>query len=115
MKNINSLIIYKSMINLIYYSESLLKKYPKIERNMLVNDIRSINYEIIKLIIRGYKEINKSKKYYYLNEIDVNLKLYMVYIRISYKSRYINSRNYGSWSRMITNVSNLLYGWLGNV
>ena len=33
-------------------------------------------------------------------------------IRISYKRKYINVYNYESWSRKITNVSNLMGGWI---
>ena len=115
MNKIEDLIIYKSMINLIYYSNNMLKKYPKIERNFLVMDIKNINNDIIKLIIKGFKEVNKSKKYYYLNEIDVNLKLLCVYVRLSYRNKYISSSNYGAWSRKITNIDNLLHGWICNV
>lgn len=115
MNELNDLIIYKSMVNLIYYSNNLLKKYPKVERNMLVKNINDINYEIIRLIIKSYKEINKSKKFYYLNEIDINIKLYCVYIRISYKSKYISSNNYGAWSRKLNNISNLVFKWVNNV
>lgn len=115
MKEIDKLVIYKSMNNLIYYSEIILKKYPKIERNMLVKDIREINFKIMELIIKCYKEVNKSKKYYYLNEIDVNLKLLYVCIRLSYRNKYINGNNYGSWSKKIVNVNNLMLNWMGNV
>lgn len=108
MNELDNLIIYKSMINLINYSNGMLKKYPKIERNMIVRDIYNINYEM-------YKETNKSKKYYFLNEIDINIKLYSVYIRLSYKNKYISSSNYGSWSRKLNNINNLLYKWIGNV
>ena len=107
MNELDNLIIYKSMINLINYSNGMLKKYPKIERNMIVRDIYNINYEIMKLIIKCYKETNKSKKYYFLNEIDINIKLYSVYIRLSYKNKYISSSNYGSWSRKLSNINNL--------
>lgn len=115
MNEIENLLIYKSCFNLIYYAEMILKKYPKIERNMLVKDIREINIKIMELIIKCYKEINKSKKYYYLNEIDVNLKLLKVLIRLSYKNKYINSNNYSAWSKKITNVNNLLFKWMTNV
>ena len=115
MNELEKLIIYKSCINLIYYSNLILKKYPKIERNMLVKDIRETNNKIIELIIKSYKEINKNKKYYYLNEIDVNLKLLKVFIRISYKNKSINSNNYSTWCNKITNVNNLLFKWMSNV
>ena len=57
MNELDNLIIYKSMINLINYSNGMLKKYPKIERNMIVRDIYNINYEIMKLIIKLLKQM----------------------------------------------------------
>ena len=115
MNDIEKLIIYKSHFNLIYYTENILKKYPKTERNLLIKDIRDINFEIMELIIKCYKEINKNKKYYYLNEIDIKLKLLKVYVRLSYKQKYIKNTNYNAWSKKITNINNLVFIWMKNV
>lgn len=35
-----------TLLKLTNYSNGMLKKYPKIERNMIVRDIYNINYEI---------------------------------------------------------------------
>lgn len=115
MNNIEDLLIYKANFNLIYYTEMIVRKYPKVENNFLVKDIREICFDNQRLIIKAYKEINKNKKLYYLNELDCNLKMLKVYIRVSYKKKYISPKNYGAWARMITNVNNLLYGWMKNV
>lgn len=115
MNKIDDLLIYKANFNLIYYTEMIVRKFPKVENNFLVRDLRDICLSNQKLIIKAYKEINKNKKLYYLNEIDCNLKILKVLIRISYKKKYISPKNYGSWARYITNVNNLLYGWLKNV
>lgn len=114
MSSVEELLIYKANFNLIYYTEMIVKKFPKVENNFLVKDIRNICLENQKLIIKTYKEINRNKKLYYLNEMDCNLKMLKVMIRISYKKKYISPKNYGAWARLITNVNNLLYGWLKN-
>jgi len=69
-------------------------------------------YEIMKKIILSAKEINKSKRIIILNELDVDLKMLKVYIRIAFKNKYISATNYGAWSRKITDVNNLLFGWI---
>ncbi len=115
MKDVETLIIYKANFDIIYYSEMLLAKFPKLERNLLVKDIRNINFENMRLIIKAYKEVSRSKKHYYLNEIDINLKMLKVLVRLSYKKKYISAKNYGSWARKLTNINNLLFKWLGNV
>ena len=114
MSSVEELLIYKANFNLIYYTEMIVKKFPKVENNFLVKDIRNICFENQKLIIKTYKEVNRSKKLYYLNEIDCNLKMLKVMVRISYKKKYISPKNYGAWSKIIANVNNLLYGWLKN-
>lgn len=110
-----NLLIYKSCFNLIYYSEMILEKFPKLERNMLVKDIREECFDIMRTIIKTHKEIARTKKIYYLNEIDIKLKLLKVFVRLSYKKKYITSKNYGAWSRKITAINNLVFKWLSNV
>ena len=75
--------------------------------NSLVNDIKDSTYNGIKNIIIANKEYNKSKRVIILNNIDNNLKFLKVLIRISYKQRYISSKNYSSWSKKITNIYDL--------
>lgn len=62
--------------------------------------------------ILANKEFNKIKRIIILNEIDVELKMLKVMIRVSYKKKYINSKNYSAWSKKIYNIGNLLGGWI---
>ena len=64
MNELDNLIIYKSMINLINYSNGMLKKYPKIERNMIVRDIYNINYGLNYFPKKEYKGITYKEGYY---------------------------------------------------
>ena len=112
MNDLEGLMIYKQYIELIDYTLMILKKYPKSERFSIVNDIKDSTYNGIKNIIIDNKEYNKIKRIIILNNIDNNLKLLKILIRISYKQRYISSKNYSSWSKKITNINNLLYGWI---
>lgn len=48
----------------------------------------------------------------YLNNIDVDLKVLKVLVRISYRYKYINGNNYASWSRKLANISNAVNGWI---
>lgn len=63
-------------------------------------------------IILANKEFNKNKRIIILNEIDVELKMLKVMIRVSYRKKYINSKNYSAWSKKIYNIGNLLGGWI---
>ena len=108
---LDELKIYKQYVEMIYYTEMILKKYPKSERFSLVTSIKNKTYEGLECIIRVYKVFEKKEKYKYLNELDVYLKTLKVLIRVSYKNKYISSKNYSAWIKKITNINNLMLGW----
>jgi len=114
MNELESLMIYKQYIELIYYTEKITIKYPKSEKLSLVTSIKNNTYDGMKKIIQAQKEYTKSKRIIILNELDTDLKMLKVLIRISYKSKYINSKNYAAWSKKIFNISNLLGVWINS-
>lgn len=112
MSDLEGLMIYKQYLEMIYYMEMITIKYPKCEREGLVGEIKKNTYEGMRLIIKGNKEFNKSKRIEILNDLDVYLKMLKVLVRVSYKRKYISSSNYKAWSKKITNIGNLLGGWI---
>lgn len=107
---LDELTIYQKYIDLIYYTNKLIIKYPKNERYNLVNEIKNITYNGIKLIIEAQKDKNNRIKI--LNKLDINLKYLIVLIRVSYKNKYISIKNYNAWSYKITIINNLMIGWI---
>lgn len=114
MNNLENLIIYKQYLEMLYYTENITLKYPKVEKYSLVSTIKNTSYTGMELIIDANKEFDKSKRIKILNKLDSKLKMIKVLIRISYKRKYINSKNYTAWSKKITNISNLLGGWINS-
>lgn len=114
MNDLEELMIYKQYLELIYYTEKITIKYPKSEKLSLVSNIKNTTYNGMKKIIDAQKEYNKSKRIILLNELDTELKMLKVLIRVSYKNKYINSKNYSSWSKKLFNISNLLGGWINS-
>lgn len=111
-KEVENLIIYKQLLEMTYYTEKICEKYPKNEKLAIVTSIKNTTYDSIKCVIMAFKMYDKNEKINYLNNLDVNLKFLKVLIRISYRRKYINKRNYTSWSKKITNIGNLLGGWI---
>lgn len=111
-KDIEELDIYKKYIDLIFYTEMVTKKYPKYEKFCLVNDIKSRTYKGLELIIRCYKSFKRDDKIKYLNELDVLIRCIQVFVRVSYKNKYITNNNYFAWSNKLFNIGNLLGGWV---
>ena len=114
MNDLEGLMIYKQYLEMIYYVENITKKFPKSEKLSLVTSIKNNTYDGMKKIILAQKEYNKSKRIIILNELDTDMKMLKVLIRVSYKNKYINSKNYSAWSKKITNISNLLGGWINS-
>ena len=61
-------------------------------------------------------EFSKLANTYYhgQDELDTNLYIMKVHIRLSYKYKYISMQNYQSWSNLITNICNMLGGWINS-
>ena len=112
MKSCEDLIIYKEYMILLQYTEHIVIKYPKIERNVMVEDIRKRTYEGISYIIYASKEVDKNKRIKILSRLDSNLKILKVLVRISFKKKYISGKNYYAWSKKITDIGMLTGGWI---
>ena len=113
-KKNGTLIIYPKYMDLVYYSNDLVRKFPKCEQFALVKEIKSTLYSGLRCIIYAIKLYNKQDKLRYLRELDVNLNLLKVHIRISYKYKYITMNHYQTWSNQLTDISNLLGGWINS-
>ena len=114
MNELEELMIYKQYLEMIYYMENLTIKYPKVEKYSMVSFIKKTSYEGMGLIIDAQKEYNKIERLKILNKLDGKLKMLKVMIRISNRKKYISCKNYAAWSKKITNISNLLGGWINS-
>ncbi len=114
MNDVEGLVIYKQYLDLIYYTENILLKYPKSERFALANEIKNATYQGMRTIIVAQKTYNKQKRLEILNNLDVELKMIKVMVRISHKKKYISNGNYAAWSKKITDNANLLGGWINS-
>ena len=112
MTNLEEMKIYQNYVDLFYYTYKITEKYPKYEKEGLVVDIKEVTKNGLENIINAQKEFNINKRLTYLNHADAELKVIKVLIRISYKFKYISSRNYCAWSNKVLNVNNQLFGWI---
>ena len=108
----NNLKIYQKYMELIYYSNDIVRKYPKCENFALVAEIKNSLYIGLRNLMYAIKSYQKNDKLKHLNEFDINLNLLKVHIRLSYKYKYISLQNYQTWSSLITDICNMLGGWI---
>ena len=88
--NKSNLVIYQKYMELIEYTNNILRKYPKSETFALVKECKSTLYAGLRLLIYAIKAYQKHDKLKYLNELDTNLHILKVHIRLSYKYKYIS-------------------------
>ena len=112
MNSLEELRIYQNGVDLLYYTYKITLKYPKVEKSSLVKDLKYHTTKLIECIITAQKNYHISNRLEYLDIADSELKLIKVLVRISYKFKYINSKNYGAWSRKLANIANPLNGWI---
>ena len=104
---IEDLLIYKKYNDFIYYVYILLEKIPKYEKTSIGIDIRKIMILNLELIIKMYK----LKNYSLLIEVDTNLLILQNLVRILYKRKYINLKNYKAFSNKVTELSKMVGGY----
>lgn len=113
MENKNdTLVIYQKYLDLIYYTNDLCRKYPKSEKFTLVKETKQAMYSGLRNLMYAFKEYNKKEKLSYLNNLDVELNLQKIHIRLAYRYQYISKQNYETWSKKITDICNMLGGWI---
>ncbi|MCI5701973.1 MAG: four helix bundle protein [Erysipelotrichaceae bacterium] len=100
--------LYNTYDDLVYYVYNIISKYPESEKQSLVVDIKTNLIEGMKLVILIFKSYNYQDRLKYLNLLDANIKMSCFFIRLSYRKKYINKRNYYTWSKKITNLNNLV-------
>lgn len=112
--NKSNLSIYQKYLELIYYTNDILKKYPKSERFTLVKEIKNTLYNGLRLLMYAIKVYNKQEKLKFLNELDISINILKVHVRLSYRYKYITMQNYQAWSNLITNICNMLGAWISS-
>lgn len=112
--NESNLKIYQKYLELIYYSNDIVRKYPKSENFALVSELKNSLYIGLRNLMYAIKSYRKQDKLKFLNELDINLNLLKVHVRLSYKYKYITIQNYQTWSNLITDISNMLGGWINS-
>lgn len=103
-----NLVMFQKYLNLIYYTNDIVKKYPKCENFALVKEIKNTLYCGFKHLMYAIKSYKNEDKLNFLNKSDINLNLLKVYIRLSYKYKYISIQNYTAWSELLNDICNML-------
>lgn len=110
----HDLLIYQKYLELVYYTTNILVKFPRSEKFALATEIRDNLYSGLSHLIRAIKLFNKRDKLDNLFEFDVSLSILKVQIRLANKNHYISEKNYTFWSQSVTDIGNMLGGWIAS-
>ena len=94
------------------YMYVALKHFPKSERFTLCADIKQSMYKIIRLIIQANKTKNKLPILY---EIDTELDMLRMMIRLSMKLEFMPFKKYEVIINYLSEVGKMLGGWIKSV
>jgi len=86
-----------------------LKHFPKSERFTLCADIKQSTYKVIRLIIQANKTKNKLPILY---EIDTELDMLRMMIRLSMKLEFMPFKKYEVIINYLSEVGKMLGGWI---
>lgn len=93
----------------IEYLYIALKHFPKSERFTLCADIKQSMYKIMRLIIQANKSKNKLTILY---EIDTELDVLRMLIRLSMKMGFMPFKKYEVTSGYLAEIGRMLGGWI---
>ena len=77
----------------IEYMLQVILKLPRIEKFNIGNEYKTSMYQTLENILMMNK-VEKGKRTYYLNKIDVYLNCQRIYLRIMYKNKWIDQKKF---------------------
>lgn len=106
----NELEIQQKVYDMMLYAYPILDNFPKSQKFSMVQDIKKTMDSVLKLVIEANK---KKSKLATLQKLDVELAALRVYVRLAYDLGYFRgANNYMTFSGKITEVGNMLGGWI---
>lgn len=94
------------------YGYPTLNQFPKAEKFSLAADIRRCMNQILELTITEDKKYTKKTTLEYLDIENEKLK---IYIRLSFRLRYISKHTYGVWEAKVVEIGKMIGGLIKSV
>ena len=105
---LNDLVIYQRVYDLILYILPILQRMPKAYRFTVVMQIENSLLEIVTLIARANRELNKGATLFLL---DIELDKARLLFRLAHDLRLLPTDKYGQVSEQLVEIGKLLGGW----
>ena len=110
-KNVDSFVLYQKQADMQEYAYKIFIKYPKSERLGLIQDMKKSIHEGIRVTVYINKIYrNRERKLDLLNRLDAELQMQKLFVRMSYKNKYISDKNYKEWTRRLDEIGRIIGG-----
>ena len=93
----------------IEYMLQVILKLPRIEKFNIGNEYKTSMYQTLENILMMNK-VEKGKRTYYLNKIDVYLNCQRIYLRIMYKNKWIDKKKFEVAISKIAEIGRIVGG-----
>ncbi len=93
----------------IEYMLQVILKLPRIEKFNIGNEYKTSMYQTLENILMMNK-VEKGKRTYYLNKIDVYLICQRIYLRIMYKNKWIDQKKFEVAISKIAEIGRIVGG-----
>ncbi len=105
---LKDLIIYQKLYDMIMYAFPIVNRFPRNQRFVLAQQIENALLEAAKLIVRANLAGDKRE---FLLELDVQLDMVGLLVRIAHDLNLLSHRHYGQMAMRLDEVGRLLGGW----
>ena len=97
---------------MITYGYVALRQFPKAERHVLSQEIRSAMWGLLRLIVVCNRRYHKKTT---MQDLDAELDLLRAQVRLAKGLGYLPFKKYETWSRMLDEIGRMIGGWFGSL
>lgn len=112
LKPTEEFLLQQKIEDMMDYAYVALRHFPKSEKYAMATDIKHCMNLILGYAIEARKHYYKKTT---LRDMDVEVAKLRVFIRLSYRLRFIDMQKYETWSVMVDEIGKMLGGWLKTV
>ena len=103
------LLIRQKVEAMIEFGYVAIRQFPKFERHVLGAEIRSTMWALLRLVVVCNKRYHKKST---LQDLDAELDLLRVQVRLAKALAYLDFRKYEHWARLNDEIGRMLGGWI---
>lgn len=104
--------ILQKTYDMVQYGYTALRQFPKSERHTLVAEIKQAMYRLLHQIVVVNHRYHKKTT---MQDLDAELDLLRLYIRLSKDLGFLPFRQYENWAKMLDEIGRMVGGWMKSV